>query len=185
MPHRPSNDRFPLCGRVTIRIALFAALVSVQAWPAQIQEAAQLFEKGKLPEAEEQARAALAAESTRPMAYAILGAIRLQQKKYDESAEFLERALRLNPDLTGVRLNLGNVYVLQGRSALACAAFRQALKLHPTNFHAQFALSRLENEAGHYTASEELTRPIATALRRSDDGLLMLVSNSLGRGDVG
>jgi len=185
MPHRPSNDRFPLCGRVTIRIALFAALVSVQAWPAQIQEAAQLFEKGKLPEAEEQARAALATESTRPMAYAILGAIRLQQKKYDESAEFLERALRLNPDLTGVRLNLGNVYVLQGRSALACAAFGQVLKLHPTNFDAQFALARLENEAGHYTASEELTRPIAAALRRSDDGLLMLVSNSLGRGDVG
>jgi tetratricopeptide (TPR) repeat protein len=56
-----------------------------------------VFEKGKLPEAEEQARAALATESTRPMAYAILGAIRLQQKKYDESAEFLERALRLNP----------------------------------------------------------------------------------------
>ncbi len=185
MPHHPSNDRFPLCGRVTIRIALFAALVSFQAWPAQIQEAAQLFEKGKLPEAEEQARAALATESTRPMAYAILGAIRLQQKKYDESAEFLERALRLNPDLTGVRLNLGNVYVLQGRSALACAAFRQVLKLHPTNFDAQFALARLENEAGHYTASEELTRPIAAALRRSDDGLLMLVSNSLGRGDVG
>ena len=88
MPHRPSNDRFPLCGRVTIRIALFAALVSFQAWPAQIQEAAQLFEKGKLPEAEEQARAALATESTRPMAYAILGAIRLQQKNMMRAPSF-------------------------------------------------------------------------------------------------
>ena len=48
------------------------------------------------------------------------------------------------------------MYVLQGRSALACAAFRQALKLHPTNFHAQFALSRLEK--AHYQLGILLAR---------------------------
>jgi cytochrome c-type biogenesis protein CcmH/NrfG len=125
-----------------------------------IQNSVQLLEQGNLAAAESQARMAIADTSSRAVAYAILGAIRLRQTRYDESVRFLETALRLDPRLTGARLNLGDVYVLQGKSNQAEIVFHQVLKLDPDNFNARFTLARLENEAGRYAASMELAKPV-------------------------
>jgi tetratricopeptide (TPR) repeat protein len=166
---------------IAVVLALFLIALPQAEWGDQrhVQDSARLMEQGDLTAAESQARMAINDPSSRALAYAILGAIRLRQAKYDESASFLLTALRLDPLLIGARLNLGNVYVLQGRSNEAAVTFREVLKLDPGNFNARFALARLESEAGHYVASMNLAKPIFGALRRSDEGLLLIASDDL------
>ena len=143
----------------------------------------QMLQQGDLQKAECEARLAMADISGRPMAYAILGAIRLQQIRYGESARFLETAVRLNPRLVGAQLNLGNVYALQGKTESATARFREVLKIAPDNFDARFALARIEGETGHNAESTALATPITERLRRSDEGLILMASNALARAD--
>jgi tetratricopeptide (TPR) repeat protein len=172
-------------------LALILAIASVlilipwtsHADQKHLQDAVQLMEQGDLTGAESRARIAMEDPANRPVAYAILGAIRLQQSKYDESARFLETALELNPRLIGARLNLGNVYALQGKSNQAEISFRQVLKLDPSNFNARFDLARLENEAGHFAASMSLATPVIGELRHSDEGLVLIASDSLALDD--
>jgi len=172
-------------GRRVLFIAclLFASSLAGVAQLQYLQESARLFEQNDLSGAESQARLALTDLSTRAVAYSILGAIRFRQAKYEQSAGFLEKALRLNPHLIGAEINLGNVYVLEGRKSQASLAFNNALKLDHNNFNARFALARLEGESGHYAASLELARPIDSQLRRTDEGLVLLASDELGMKD--
>jgi len=154
-----------------------------EAQQTRLQDSARMVAAGDLFGAEKEARLALADAPSRAVAYAILGAIRLQQAKYLESVDFLETAARLNPRLIGVQLNLGNVYVLQGKANLATARFHQVLKLDPKNFEARFALARLEYENGRYATSIELAKPVMEKLRTSDDGLILLASDYLSLHD--
>lgn len=160
---------------------LFPALSNAQ--QQHLQNSARMLQQGNLIDAEREARSAMSDVPSRPLAYAILGAIRLKQTKYADSAGFLEKAVHLNPRLVGAQLNLGNVYILQGKTNLANARFSQVLKIDPSNFNARFALARLENEAGHYAASIEMSKPIMDKLRHSDGGLILLASNYLAQDD--
>jgi len=150
-----------------------------------LQDSVRKLQQGKLVDAEREARSALSDPSSRPLAYAILGAIRLQQTRYADSAGFLEKAVRLNPRFVGAQLNLGNVYVIQGKTSLATARFRDILKIDPSNFEARFALARLDSEAGDYAASIEMAKPIIEKLHHSEDGLVLLASNYLAQDDRG
>lgn len=160
---------------------LFPALSIAQ--QQHLQNSAQLLQQGDLKSAEIEARSAMLDKPSRPLAYAILGAIRLKEAKYADSAVFLEKAVQLNPRLVGAQLNLGNVYILEGKTSLATARFREVLNIDPRNFNARFALAHLESEAGHPLASIKTSKPIADQLRRSDDGLILLASNYLAEGD--
>jgi tetratricopeptide (TPR) repeat protein len=121
-----------------------------------------LVQQGRLEEADQQARLALADPETRAVAYSVLGAIRAQQKRLDESASFLQKAIDLEPGLVGAHLTLAQVYTLQGQPALALRMFRRVLELDPSN---QGAVSSLE------------------AFRQSPEGLLVLAADFLERGD--
>jgi tetratricopeptide (TPR) repeat protein len=162
---------------------LFPILSNAQ--EQHLQDSARMLQQGKFADAELAARSALLDPPSRPLAYALLGAIRLQQTRYADSAGFLEKAVRLNPLLLGAQLNLGNVYVLQGKTGFATARFREVLRMDPSNFDARFALARLESEAGDYKASTETAKPITEKLHHSEDGLLLLASNYLAQDDQG
>jgi tetratricopeptide (TPR) repeat protein len=97
-----------LCG-VPPQVAAFAAQAQ-----AALQRAAALVQEGRLPEAEQQVRLALADPATRAAACSVLGAIRVQQDRLAEGAELLEEAIRLDPHLLGARLNLAQVCTLRG-----------------------------------------------------------------------
>ena len=86
---------------------------------AALQKAAALVQQGRLEEADQQAQIALADPQTRAGAYSVLGTIRLRQKRLDESAAMLQKAIQLEPRLVGARLSLAQVYSLQGKPALA------------------------------------------------------------------
>ena len=99
--------------------------------PESLQKAALLVQQGRLEQADEQARLALADPTTKAPAYSVLGAIRLRQNRLEESAKFLHEAIRLEPRLLGAHLNLAQVYALQEKRQQALGIFRRVLELDP------------------------------------------------------
>ncbi len=149
-----------------------------------LQQAVALISKGDLEGAEKEAQKALATPSTSAPAYAILGTIRLQQKKLDESSQLLEKAIAMNPGLLGARLTLGQVYALQGNAQRAREVLQEALKMAPDNPATRMNLAQLEASAGNYEKSLELAEPISGELRSSPEGLLLLLVTNLGAGHM-
>ena len=116
-----------LCG-VLPPVATFGAQAQ-----AALQRAAALVQEGRLQEADQQAQLALSDPATRAAACSVLGAIRVQQDRLEEGAELLQEAIRLDPHLLGARLNLAQLYTLQGNykrslelAKPALAAFKQS-----------------------------------------------------------
>ena len=145
-----------------------------------LQRALELVNRGDLVAAESEAELAANDPATRAVAWATLGTIRLQQKRYDEGAELLRKALNLDSHLVGARISLGQVYALQGKKEQAREMFRQALRYDPTNYNARANLADLESEAGNYKASLETAKPIVAQLRQSPEGLMLVAKDYAG-----
>jgi tetratricopeptide (TPR) repeat protein len=150
-----------------------------------IEAAARLLSEGRTSQSESEARLALKTPATRALALSLLGTIRLQQGKYPESIDYLNRALAMNPNLVGARTTLGEAYVLQGNPDAATTAFREALKRDPTNVNARFDWARLESSRRNFAKSLELAGPILSPLGETEEGLLLLATNyaALGKKD--
>ena len=142
-----------------------------------IEAAAQLLSKGDMLHAEAEARKALDTPLTRPLALAMLGTIRLQQGKTEESTKFLLQALALNPRLIGARTTLGNAYAISNKPDLAAKCFGEVLKLDPGNFNARFDLFKLEASRHNFQQSLDLAVPILPQLLESDEDLAILASD--------
>jgi len=84
-----------------------------------------------LDEAEYEARRALADPDTRAAAYSVLGTIRVQQKRFDDSITFFKKAIALDDSLPGANLSLAQMYLLQDKPQLAMPVFDRVLKLDP------------------------------------------------------
>src|SRR4051794_35129388 len=94
---RPAHRRAWLpgaCGALWLcGLLLFPGSAALRADPRQaLQQAALLVQQGRLEEADQQAQLAVADPETRAAAYSVLGAIRFQQKRFGESASFLQKA---------------------------------------------------------------------------------------------
>jgi tetratricopeptide (TPR) repeat protein len=150
-----------------------------------VEKAASLLNQGQIEQAESEAHKALADPTSRPLALAMIGTIRLQQNKYEESTTYLTKALALNPRLVGARLSLGTAYVLQGKLDLAKKNFEKGLALDPGNFDARFNLAKVDAALHNFQQSFDLIAPSVDRLTRSEDGLLLLASDygGLGKGE--
>ncbi len=170
--------------RSALSLALLGAalVLPATALPSSdhLQTAIQLINQGDLDGGEKEARLALNSPEERAPAWGILGTIRVQQKKYDESVEFLRKAIDLNPRLVGARVTLGGVYILQGKKDPARQMFAEALRLDPDNVNARFNLAQMESDAGEFQTSMEAAQPIASELRRAPEGLVLLATNYSG-----
>jgi tetratricopeptide (TPR) repeat protein len=163
-------------------IGPFIAVAYPAAHPqtTHVEQCLELLRSGDLVLAEKEARLALSEPTSRAVAMAALGAIRLQQRKYDESVVFLQQAIQLEPRLVGARLNLGQVYLLEGKRDLARGALEDVLSLDSSNYEARSILARLQAEERAYKASLEIAQPILARLRQSPEGLVMLANDYLG-----
>jgi superkiller protein 3 len=161
--------------RVFLVLYLLAAGAGAQT--DHVQAAAHLLSSGNSKQAEVEARKALQSPSTRALALAMLGTIRLQDSKTDESIKFLEEALALNPKLVGARTTLGNAYAFASKSELAAKCFREALKLDPSNFNARFDLFKLEASRRNFQQSLDVAAPILPQLLEFDEGMVVLASD--------
>lgn len=148
-----------------------------------LQKAALLVQEGRLADAEQQLGPALSDPQTRPAACSVLGTIRFQQNRLDESAALFQEAIRLDPRLLGAQLSLAEVYTVQGKPQLAIGLYRRVLELDPSNATARLGLARSETEKGNYQGSLELAQPILPALRQSPEGLLLLATDFLKTGN--
>ena len=59
----------------------------------------------------------------------MLGTIRFQQQRFDDSIVLFKKAIRLDDRLLGAHLSLAQVYMLQGKPALALPLLERALTL--------------------------------------------------------
>lgn len=93
-------------------------------------------------------------------------------QSYAASAQHLERALELNPDIPDGWANLGGVYYFQRDLARAGASFRAALAVNPDSVLAQGNLGLLLKECGrpdealdHFRRAHELAPEAKDTLR--------------------
>jgi superkiller protein 3 len=158
---------------------LLVLVLTGAAWAqtSHIEAATQLLSSGDTGRAEAEARKALQVPSTRALALAMLGTIRLQQGKTEESVKYLAQALALNPKLVGARTTLGNAYAFSNKPDLAAKCFREVLKLDPQNFNARFDLFKLEASQRNFQQSLDLAAPILPQLLQSDEALVALASD--------
>ena len=147
-----------------------------------IKTAVALVQQGKLVEADSHARRALADPETRAVAYSILGTIKLQQSRLEDSAKLLGEAIRLEPRLVGAQLSLAQVYTLQNKPDLALARLQKVLELDPNNASARLALARSEVEKRNYQQALKLTEPVQPVLRKSPEGLFVIAAALLKSG---
>jgi tetratricopeptide (TPR) repeat protein len=154
---------------------VFALAASAQT--SHIETATQLLNNGDTERAEAEARKALQIPSTRALALAMLGTIRLQQGQVEESIKFLTQALALNPKMIGARTTLGNAYAFSNQPDLAAKSFRQVLDVYPGNFNARFDLFKLEASRQDFQQSLDVATPILPQLLVSDEGLVVLATD--------
>jgi len=83
---------------------------------------------GRLPEAEYEHRLAIGLGETADELHN-LGFVLLEERKYQEAADNILRALKLSPERLLFRMNLGTAYRLMNRTAESEEAYRRALEL--------------------------------------------------------
>src|SRR5215471_20684930 len=91
----------------------------------------QLYEQGKVADAEAIFNGLIALDSHVYYGYAGLGALALAEEKLDEASRWLTSAAELNPEDPTVHANLGEALLRQARVEEAAAEFQKALALDP------------------------------------------------------
>jgi tetratricopeptide (TPR) repeat protein len=115
-------------GRVSLRQMCGMAKQEIEAIAAL---GFQLYEQGKVDDAESIFNGLVALDSHVYYGYAGLGALSLAGEKLDEAIRWLTRAAELNPEDPTVHANLGEALLRQARVEEAAAEFQQALALDP------------------------------------------------------
>lgn len=129
-------------------------------WVAELIGLANAHEQaGRLNEAEEGLRQALALAPQHPGALHQLGVVAFKQGRIDEAAGLMERSIAAAPQTALYHRNICEVYRVLGRHDDALAAGRRALKLTPDDPHCHHNLGVL-----HYHR-RELDQAIACAER--------------------
>ncbi len=99
--------------------------------------ALQHVQRGQLQEAEQLYLQILRADPNQVDALHFLGIIAGQTGRDNLAIDYLNRALRLKPDLAGAHNNLGNVFTGQGNLLEAVSSYERALRLKPYYFEAR------------------------------------------------
>jgi len=133
-------------------VAFVLCLYSCAAGPAALAqtesrdlyaEAASAFQQGRLDEAEQNLRSAIAVEPNRPNLLGLLGLVLDAKKEYEHAEPFHQRALSLAPHSAGLWNNFGNHYLAQGNEDQAQSAFLQVLPIEPGHTNANLQLARI------------------------------------------
>jgi Flp pilus assembly protein TadD len=92
----------------------------------------QLYEQGKVADAESIFNGLIALDSRSYYGYAGRGALSLADEKLDDASRWLTRAAELNPQDPTVHANLGEALLRQAKFEDAAGEFQKALALDPT-----------------------------------------------------
>ena len=143
------------CG-IALGWAMGAALCLGQASPppqSQRKIALALEQQGKNVEAEAAWRVYLKDHPSSPEPYAHLGLLEARQEHYKEAVPLYRKALAMNPEIPGLRLNLGLALYKGGELKQAIQEFQPLLKSQPPSSTEAQRLTILSGMA-HYGLSE-------------------------------
>jgi len=98
-----------------------------------LQQAIQAFENGNLDSADLMLKRLLQVDSKNLPALHVLGLIKASQGRYQESADYLGRAARLNPNDASIQYNLAKALSDSGNDNDAIAHHKNAVALAPNN----------------------------------------------------
>lgn len=168
----------------SLACALVFVPLAVRASATDALEKAQAFiQQGRFADADTAARAALNDPQTAPLANAIVGALKLQQKDAVGSLPYLKKAVQLRPSLIGAELNLAQAYSLLGKQDDALAAYYRVLQQDASNNSALTGIAFIELARKRYGSSLEAARHAAPFLKETPDGLLLLATDYLAIND--
>ena len=119
-----------------------------------------LIEEGKLDEAIDQCRMALALCPGYPEALNSLGNIYSKQERYDDAAASYRAALDTDSSYADAHNGLGNVLLKQGKYVEAEAQCREALRLAPMHLSAMFCLATALHNQGKLDEAAKLYRQV-------------------------
>jgi tetratricopeptide (TPR) repeat protein len=123
-------------------------------------------------EAKRQWLLALADKPDDAVALSNLGLAMLEEKRYRQAEDYLQKAIELRPRFAAPHTHLGRVYLAEGESAAAEEEFRKAAEIYPLSTEARNALGKfyldqekLADAEKQYRASVE-SRPTEEALNQ-------------------
>jgi protein O-GlcNAc transferase len=114
-----------------------------------------LRQQGKLEEAAQTYRQAIAIDPNCAEAYNNLGSTLDSQGKFKDAIAFYEKAISIQPDSAGVYNNLGNTYQEQNELELAIAAYANAIAINPNLAEAHYNLGNIFHSQGKLEAAIE------------------------------
>jgi tetratricopeptide (TPR) repeat protein len=126
------------CNSFLVALALFLSVHTSSLARAQGQPSPASFEN--LAQAEKHWQTVVQREPNNAAAFATLGVVFSQEKKFDEAIRAYKRALALDPALPGLQLDLGLAHFKQGHFPAAIAPLNAALAADPQNLQARTLL---------------------------------------------
>jgi Flp pilus assembly protein TadD len=123
---------------------------SKQPHPAELQALFELYQGGRIPEAEARAGAMLGRYPNALVLHNVLGLCQQARGNYGEAAASYRKALALDARIAEIHFNLGAVLGQLGENEAASASYRKALQLKPKLAAAHFNLGALLQARGQF-----------------------------------
>ncbi len=125
-------------------------VIPVHNQTVELAEAANLFQTGRLEEAEAAVRKVIAIDSRNAEAHSLLGAVLDQRGLATEAEREYQAALLLKPNSVTALANLGVLLARTNRTADAIQRFQSVLRLDPQHATAVYNLGALYAARGEY-----------------------------------
>jgi tetratricopeptide (TPR) repeat protein len=150
-----------------------------------VAQAHLLARQGRLPDAEQLLRLAIAAAPRDHAALHLLGYLRHEQGDLAGAIDLLRRAIRVESSLGAYHGNLANALLAAEQFEAAAASYRRVLALDRTSIPARFGLGMSRLGLGqHAAAAADLAAVVATQPDHADAlANLAVVNAKLGRAD--
>jgi tetratricopeptide (TPR) repeat protein len=111
--------------------------------PSPFAESEDLLRRGSIAEAKQKIEGQLALHPDSVAGFNLLAIVDSSEKDYAGALEAFQHALKLSPNSTKTRNNLGNLYVAQNHPELAEKEFRTVLRLDPSDKEGNYNLGLL------------------------------------------
>src|SRR5215813_1548091 len=102
----------------------------------RLETVAELIRSQRLLEAEKQLNTVLSATPNDPLAINMLGTVRAQQGKLNEAESLFLRAIRIDNQLIGARMNLAYLYSLKKEPEKCVLELEEVVRIDPANVQA-------------------------------------------------
>lgn len=172
-PVEPSGRRWPFLVGLVVVLALGAVLAALLfRGNGAMADGVGAFDAGRLEVAEANFRRALEADERNVTALLYLGRIYRRQGRYQDAADVLQAAVRVEERDADVRRELGYLFLDLNRAPAAVQQFRQAQELDAENHLNWIGLVRALRAAGDPEAERVLQRAPAEVRAALRSGLL-------------